>query len=136
MSGLNSQLFPFFIKKLLKGERVPIYGDGSNVRDWLHVSDHCRAVDMVLHKGREGEVYNVGANCEHSNLEVTHMLLKALKLGEDRIEFVKDRPGHDIRYANDASKIKKELGWQSQVAFEDGFAEMVEWYGIHLRIKD
>jgi dTDP-glucose 4,6-dehydratase len=127
------KLIPFFIKKLLKGEKVPIYGNGSNVRDWLHVSDHCRAVDMILHKGRSGEVYNAGANYELSNLEVTHMLLEALNLGEDRIEFVKDRPGHDIRYAIDATKIKKELGWSPQVDFTQGFAEMVEWYKAHLK---
>jgi len=122
------KLVPFFIKKLLAGEKVPVYGDGSNVRDWLHVRDHCRAVDMILHKGKIGEIYNVGANEEHSNLDVTKRMLKVLGLPEDRIEFVKDRPGHDIRYALDAGKIKEELGWEPEVEFESGFNGTVEWY--------
>ena len=122
------KIVPFFIQKLLKGEKVPVYGDGSNIRDWLHVTDHCRAVDLILHDGKIGEIYNVGANNEHSNLEITKKMLKILNLPEDRIEFVKDRPGHDIRYAIDATKIQKELGWKSEVDFEAGFRETVEWY--------
>lgn len=122
------KLIPLFIKKLLAGEKVPIYGDGSNIRDWLHVTDHCKAIDLILHKGTIGEIYNVSANEEHSNLEVTRMLLELLGLSEDRIEYVKDRPGHDLRYSIDASKISSELGWKSEVTFEKGFAEMVEWY--------
>ncbi len=122
------KIIPFFIQKLIKGEKVPVYGDGSNIRDWLHVTDHCRAVDLVLHKGRLGEVYNIGASNERPNLEITKKLLKVLDLPEDRIEFVTDRPGHDIRYAIDASKIKSELGWVPQVDFEEGFEEMVKWY--------
>jgi dTDP-glucose 4,6-dehydratase len=122
------KLVPFFIKKLLAGEKVPVYGDGSNVRDWLHVRDHCRAVDMILHKGKSGEIYNIGANEEHSNLEVTKKMLEVLGLEEDRIEFVKDRPGHDIRYALDAGKIRDELGWEPEVEFESGFSGVVEWY--------
>jgi dTDP-glucose 4,6-dehydratase len=122
------KLVPFFIKKLLKGEKVPVYGEGLNVRDWLHVRDHCRAVDMILHKGKIGEIYNIGANEEHSNLDVTKRMIFTLKLPEDRIEFVKDRPGHDIRYALDASKIRRELGWEPEVEFESGFKGVVEWY--------
>lgn len=122
------KLVPFFIKKLLAGEKAPVYGDGSNVRDWLHVLDHCRAIDLMLHKGKIGEIYNVGANNEHTNLEITKKMLEILGFSEDRIEFVKDRPGHDVRYAIDASKIRKELGWNPEVDFDRGFRETVEWY--------
>ncbi|MBU0728027.1 dTDP-glucose 4,6-dehydratase [Patescibacteria group bacterium] len=122
------KLVPFFIKKLLAGENVPVYGDGSNVRDWLHVIDHCRAVDLILHKGKIGEVYNVGANEEHPNIEITKKILAILDLPEDRIKFVEDRPGHDIRYAIDSTKIQNELGWEPTVGFEEGFREVVEWY--------
>jgi dTDP-glucose 4,6-dehydratase len=122
------KVVPFFIKKLMKGEKVPLYGDGSNVRDWLHVTDHCRAVDLILHKGKVGEVYNVGANNEHSNLEITKKMLEILGLPDDRIEFVKDRPGHDIRYAIDATKIRNELGWKPSIDFEEGFRDTVLWY--------
>ena len=99
---------------------MPVYGDGLNVRDWLHVRDHCRAVDLILHNGKIGEIYNVGANEEHSNLDVTKRMLKALDLPEDRIEFVEDRPGHDIRYALDASKIREELDWEPEVDLQKG----------------
>ncbi len=127
------KLIPFFIKKLLAGEKVPVYGDGKNIRDWLHVTDHCLAVDLILQKGKVGEIYNIGANEEHSNLEVTKMLLDQLGFNEDRIEFVKDRPGHDIRYALDSSKIQKELGWKPTVDFEEGFSRMVEWYRSYFK---
>ncbi|MBN2306767.1 dTDP-glucose 4,6-dehydratase [Candidatus Peregrinibacteria bacterium] len=122
------KLIPFFIKKLLAGEKVPLYGNGTNVRDWLHVSDHCKAIDLILHKGKVGEIYNVSANEEHSNLEVTRILLKIFGLPEDKIEYTEDRPGHDLRYSVDASKIKSELGWTPEVKFEEGFRAMVEWY--------
>jgi len=129
------KVVPFFIKKLINGEKVPLYGDGSNVRDWLHVLDHCKAVDLILHEGKIGEIYNVGANNEHSNLEITKKMLEILSLPEDRIEFVKDRPGHDIRYAIDASKLKNELGWEPTVDFEEGFRETVEYYKKHFSSK-
>ncbi len=122
------KLIPLFIKKLLAGERVPLYGDGLNVRDWLHVTDHCKAIDLILPKGKIGANYKVSTNEEHNNLEITRMLLEILGFGEDRIEYVKDRPGHDLRYSVDASKIKSELGWEAEVTFEDGFKNMVEWY--------
>jgi len=122
------KLIPLFIQKLLKGEKVPLYGTGSNIRDWLNVTDHCRAVDVILRQGKIGEIYNISANEEHSNLEVVKRMLAQLGLSEERIEYVADRPGHDLRYAIDASKIKNELGWEPQVDFEQGFKEMVEWY--------
>lgn len=122
------KLIPFFIKKLLAGEKVPVYGEGLNVRDWLHVRDHCRAIDLILHNGKVGEVYNIGANEEHTNIEITKRILKILDIPEDKIEFVEDRLGHDIRYAIDASKIKNELGWDPEVEFESGFDGVVNWY--------
>lgn len=122
------KLMPFFIKKLLAGEKVPLYGDGSNVRDWLHVTDHCKAIDLILHQGKIGEIYNVSANEEHTNKEVTLKLLELLGLPEGRIEYVSDRPGHDLRYSVNTSKIKNELGWAPEVTFEEGFEEMVNWY--------
>jgi len=122
------KVMPFFIKKLLNGEKAPLYGQGLNVRDWLHVIDHCRAIDLILHKGKIGEIYNIGANNEHSNLEITMRILKILDLPGGRIEFVKDRPGHDIRYAIDATKIRKELGWKPTIDFVDGFRDTVLWY--------
>ncbi len=122
------KIVPFFIQKLLAGEKVPVYGDGSNVRDWLHVTDHCKAVDTILHRGKIGEVYNVGAHNEHSNIEVTKRMLKLLGLPEDQIEFVKDRPGHDIRYAIDSTKLQTDLGWKPEVDFEEGFRDTIMWY--------
>lgn len=130
------KLIPYFIKKLLNGEKVPVYGDGSNIRDWLHVKDHCMAVDLVLHKGEIGEIYNISSNNEHNNLDVVGRLLELLNLPADRIEFVTDRPGHDLRYAIDASKIKTELSWKPEIEFEQGFKEMVKWYGQELRSRD
>lgn len=124
------KLIPFFVFKLLKGEKVPVYGDGLNVRDWIHVVDHARALDLMLHKGVSGEIYNVGSDNERNNLELTKMILKAMNFGEDMIEYVTDRPGHDRRYAIDASKIKA-LGWApeySREKFEQGLRETVEWY--------
>jgi dTDP-glucose 4,6-dehydratase len=126
------KLVPFFIKKLISGEKAPVYGNGLNVRDWLHVRDHCRAVDMILHHGKPGQIYNISANEEHSNLDIATRIIDMLKQGKDRIEFVKDRPGHDVRYALNADKIKKELGWEPEVEFESGFKGVVEWYKEHL----
>lgn len=122
------KILPFFIQRLLTGQTVPLYGDGSNIRDWLHVTDHCRAIDLILHRGQIGEVYNIGSNNEHTNLEITQRLLSLLNLPEDRIEFVRDRLGHDVRYAIDAHKITKELGWEPTIDFETGFKSTVDWY--------
>lgn len=124
------KLIPFFVFKLLKGEKVPVYGDGLNVRDWIHVVDHARALDLMLHVGVPGEIYNVGSDNERSNLELTKMILNIMGKGEEMIEYVTDRPGHDRRYAIDASKIKS-LGWSpeySREKFEQGLRETVEWY--------
>lgn len=124
------KLIPFFIFKLLKGEKVPVYGDGLNVRDWIHARDHAKALDILLHKGTVGEVYNIGVDNERNNLEITKMVLKLMGFGEDKIEYVTDRPGHDRRYAIDSSKILA-LGWQAdytQDKFEQGLKETIEWY--------
>jgi dTDP-glucose 4,6-dehydratase len=124
------KLIPFFVFKLLKGEKVPVYGDGLNVRDWIHVLDHSKALDLLLHKGNVGEVYNIGVDNERNNLEITKMVLSIMGFGEDKIEYIQDRPGHDRRYAIDASKIMA-LGWQPdypQEKFEQGLRETVEWY--------
>ncbi len=125
------KLLPLFITNLLKNEPVPVYGDGKNVRDWIHVRDHCRAIDMVWRKGRVGEVYNIGGNCEKTNLDLTHTLLDVMEKPRTLIKFVKDRPGHDLRYAIDSSKVKNELEWEPKIPFEQGLRETVEWYQTH-----
>ena len=122
------KLIPFFITKLLRGEKVPIYGDGLNVRDWLYVYDHCEAIDIVLHKGRVGEVYNIGGHNEKTNLEITKIILKEMGKDESYIDFVKDRPGHDRRYAIASDKINSELGWKPSVTFEEGIRKTIHWY--------
>lgn len=122
------KLIPFFITKLLKGEKVPVYGDGLNVRDWLYVYDHCGAIDVVLNKGKEGEVYNIGGHNEKTNLEITKLILNAMGKDESSIEYVKDRLGHDRRYAIANDKIQKELGWEPSVKFEDGIKLTIDWY--------
>jgi len=122
------KLIPLFVTNLLEGKKVPIYGDGLNVRDWLYVEDHCQAIDLVLSKGKIGETYCVGGNEEKTNLEITYKILKFLGFGEEKIEHVVDRKGHDKRYAIDSSKIKEELGWQPEHTFEDAMKKTVEWY--------
>lgn len=124
------KFIPFFVFKLLKGEKVPLYGDGLNIRDWIHVRDHAKALDLLLHEGVDGEVYNIGSDNERSNIDVTKLILKILNKDENLIEFTKDRPGHDRRYAIDASKITG-LGWKPEYTrekFEQGLKETVEWY--------
>ncbi|WP_220797096.1 GDP-mannose 4,6-dehydratase [Paraclostridium bifermentans] len=108
------------------------YGDGRNIRDWLHVYDHCSAIDLIVHKGKVGEVYNIGGNCELSNIEIVKFLLKNLNRNEDLITFVKDRPGHDLRYAVDSSKIERELGWDRKYNFSYGIIETINWYKENL----
>lgn len=125
------KLIPLMIARALKGESLPIYGDGQNVRDWLHVEDHCRAIDLILHQGRIGEVYNIGGRNERTNLEVVHTILKLLNQSESLITYIEDRPGHDLRYAIDATKIETELGWVPVYQFETGMLQMIEWYLDH-----
>ena len=122
------KLIPFFISKLLKGEKVPVYGDGLNVRDWLYVYDHCEAIDVVLHKGKIGEVYNIGGHNEKTNLEITKLILKAMNKDENSIEYVEDRLGHDRRYAISNDKITSELGWKPSITFEEGIKLTIDWY--------
>lgn len=122
------KLIPLMIINALHDKALPVYGDGANVRDWLYVEDHCSAIDLIIRKGREGEVYNVGGHNEKSNLDVVKIILKALGKSEDLITFVKDRPGHDRRYAIDPTKIHNELGWLPQTKFEDGIAKTIAWY--------
>ena len=122
------KLIPFFISKLLKGEKVPVYGDGLNVRDWLYVYDHCEAIDVVLHKGKLGEVYNIGGHNEKTNLEITHLILDAMSKDENSIQYVEDRLGHDRRYAISNDKITAELGWTPSITFEEGIKLTIDWY--------
>jgi dTDP-glucose 4,6-dehydratase len=122
------KVIPLFVTNLLDGGRVPLYGDGSNVRDWLHVDDHCRGIQLVLEGGRDGEVYNIGGGTELSNKELTGLLLEACDAGWDAVDLVEDRKGHDQRYSVDISKISHELGYRPEVPFERGLAETVSWY--------
>ncbi len=122
------KIIPLFITNLMEGGKVPLYGDGLNVRDWLHVTDNCRAIDVIVRRGRPGEVYNVAGERELTNRELTLKVLTAMGLGEDRIEMVTDRPGHDRRYSLDASKLRS-LGWSPETPFEEGLRSTIEWYG-------
>ena len=122
------KLIPFFISQLLKGEKVPVYGDGLNVRDWLYVYDHCSAIDTVLHKGKIGEIYNIGGHNEKTNMEITKLILKAMGKDESSIKYVEDRLGHDKRYAIDNTKIQTELGWKPSLVFEEGIKLTINWY--------
>lgn len=122
------KLIPFFISQLLKGEKVPVYGDGLNVRDWLYVYDHCEAIDVVLHKGKVGEVYNIGGHNEKTNMEITRLILDAMRKDESSIKYVEDRLGHDRRYAISNDKITSELGWKPSLTFEEGIKITIDWY--------
>lgn len=122
------KLIPVTISKALNDEKIPIYGCGENVRDWVHVHDHNVGVDMIVRNGKDGEIYNLGGNSERNNIEVVKTILKQIGKPESLIEFVPDRPGHDLRYAIDSSKIEKELGWTRTYCFEDGIRNTVEWY--------
>lgn len=119
------------ITNVLEGKKVPVYGAGANIRDWLYVEDHCSAIDAIIHGGRLGETYCVGGDNQFSNLEITNMVLKMMGKSEEMIEFVKDRPGHDFRYDIDYSKLKSELGWQPSVTLEQGLKKMIEWYSMN-----
>jgi dTDP-glucose 4,6-dehydratase len=122
------KLIPRFITNLIEGKKVPVYGTGENVRDWLHVDDHCRGIYSVLMNGRSGEVYNIGGGRELTNNEITSTILEAMGADESSIEYVEDRKGHDLRYSVDWTKIKGELGYEPQVKFEDGLSETIQWY--------
>ena len=124
------KLIPFFVTNLLLGKKVPVYGTGKNVRDWIYVLDHCRAIDCILFQGTAGEIYNIGSDNEKTNIEITHQILKILKKDASSIEFVKDRSGHDWRYSLDFSKLRA-IGWRPQTAFETALEETVEWYVQH-----
>ncbi|MSU73884.1 dTDP-glucose 4,6-dehydratase [Candidatus Kaiserbacteria bacterium] len=124
----TEKLIPRFITTLLSGKNVPLYGDGRNVRDWIYVGDHVEGIDHVFHKGKAGEIYNLGGNNEMSNVEITNVLLRMGGYGEDRIERVADRLGHDFRYSIDSSKAKKELGWQPKMDFTKGLQTTWEYY--------
>jgi dTDP-glucose 4,6-dehydratase len=125
------KVIPLFITNLLEGRKVPLYGDGLNVRDWIHVDDHNEAVDLVVRNGRIGETYCIGARCPKTNLELTEIILKKMGMGAEMIERVKDRPGHDRRYAIDPTKIETELGWKPRRTFEEGIEETIQWYKDH-----
>ena len=122
------KLIPLMISNTLEDKKLPIYGDGKNVRDWLHVLDHCRAIDLVLHEGKLGEVYNIGGNNEKQNIEIVKLILDELDKDESLIEFVTDRLGHDRRYAIDSTKIQNDLGWSPEYTFEKGIKETIQWY--------
>ena len=122
------KLIPLMISNAMEDKELPMYGDGLNIRDWIHVEDHCRGLDVVLHRGRKGEVYNIGGRSERTNLSVAQAILDHLGKPHSLIRFVADRPGHDRRYAMDFSKIEKELGWNPLVTFEEGIRRTVEWY--------
>ena len=122
------KLIPLIISRALADEELPVYGKGENVRDWLHVLDHCEAIDLIIHKGRVGEVYNVGGHNERSNLDVVKTILRALGKPESLIRFVTDRPGHDMRYAIDPTKLENELGWKPKYTFDTGIQQTIQWY--------
>lgn len=122
------KLIPLFINNALNNKPVPVYGDGLNIRDWLHVEDHCQAIDLVFHQGLPGEVYNIGGNNEKKNIDITKLVLAQLGKGQELIKYVQDRPGHDRRYAIDSSKLKKQLGWVPAHTFETGIVETISWY--------
>jgi dTDP-glucose 4,6-dehydratase len=124
------KLIPLFVTNLLEGKKVPVYGNGMNVRDWIYVLDHCKAVDFVLHNGSPGEIYNIGGGSERTNIEITNKIIELLGKDWSAIEHVKDRPGHDLRYSLDCSKLKK-MGWKPEYSFDDALKKTVEWYVLN-----
>ncbi|MFT8878913.1 MAG: dTDP-glucose 4,6-dehydratase [Oenococcus sp.] len=125
------KLIPLMVTNGMTGKQLPIYGDGENIRDWLYVEDHGRAIDLVLHNGKPGEVYNVGGHNEKTNNQIVHLIIDNLGLSADRIKYVADRLGHDRRYAIDPSKIKRELGWEPTIMFDEGIVKTIDWYKTH-----
>ncbi len=122
------KLIPLMVTNLVEGRKIPVYGRGENVRDWLHVDDCCRAIALVLEQGKPGEAYNIGGESERHNIDVVRLVVGQMGLGEDAIDYVSDRPGHDFRYALDNTKISRELGWRPAIRFEDGLRRTVQWY--------
>lgn len=122
------KLIPLMVSNAMEGKTLPIYGTGKNVRDWLYVEDHCQAIDLVLRNGKPGEVYNVGGHNERSNNEIVDLIVKHVGASKDLIKYVKDRPGHDLRYAIDPTKIEKELGWKPKYTFDTGIVKTIDWY--------
>ena len=122
------KLIPLIIKNILEGKHLPVYGDGSNVRDWLYVEDHCKAIDLIIHNGRVGEVYNIGGHNEMKNIDIVKIICKELGKPESLITYVSDRKGHDMRYAIDPTKIHNELGWLPETKFADGIKKTIQWY--------
>ena len=126
------KLIPLFVTNLLEGRKVPLYGDGKNVRDWLHVEDHCHAIWCVLNRGLPGQVYNIGGNNELTNRQITEIILQQMGCQWDQsVQYVKDRPGHDRRYAIDAGKIKRDLGWEPRHRFQEAIVSTINWYRQH-----
>ena len=121
----EEKFIPMLIENIREGKKVPVYGDGKNIRDWIHVKDHCEAIDKVLHKGRDGEVYNIGGECEKRNISIVDHLLLNFEQSYDLVEYVEDRKGHDWRYAMDISKIEDELGWYPKISFEEGISGLI-----------
>jgi dTDP-glucose 4,6-dehydratase len=122
------KLIPLMITNAIEGKELPVYGDGRNVRDWLHVLDHCSAIDLIIHEGKSGEVYNIGGHNERKNIEIVELIVEKLGVSRDLIKFVEDRLGHDRRYAIDPTKITKELGWRPKYTFETGIDETIQWF--------
>ncbi len=128
---LPEKLIPLMVTNLIEGRKLPVYAKGENVRDWLFVEDNCRAIALVLENGQDGRVYNVGGSCEKRNIEVVRTVLRLMGRGEEWIEYVPDRPGHDYRYALDSARIRQELGWAPTVLFDEGISRTVKWYVDH-----
>jgi dTDP-glucose 4,6-dehydratase len=122
------KMIPLFVTNLLEGKNIPVYGTGLNVRDWIHVNDHNRGVDFIIKHGKIGETYCLGGNCEKTNLEITELILELMNEGEDKINYVADRLGHDLRYAIDFAKAKRDLGWEPEIDFSEGLKMTIEWY--------
>jgi dTDP-glucose 4,6-dehydratase len=125
------KLIPLMVTNALEGKELPVYGDGQNIRDWLYVEDHCAAIDLVLHKGKPGEVYNVGGHNEKRNIDIVELIVDTLGKSRNLIKHVSDRLGHDRRYAIDPTKIETELGWKPQYTFETGIKKTIQWYLDH-----
>ena len=124
----KEKLVPNAINCLLTGKKIPLYGNGLNKREWIHVDDNCKAIDLIVRKGREGEIYNISTNDEKTNLQVARAILAKMEMGEENIEFVEDRKGHDLKYSMSSNKLKQELGWKQEISFREGLISTIDWY--------